>query len=337
MANTRETMGDDAALSALLGNTLTEIEDDGLDTLGSYALYKRTKLEKATFASLKTINNNAFDGCTNLKALILSGDNVPSLNSSALNNTAIYNDEGAIYVPSTMLDTYKANSSWGPYFIFSIDSYPVTSFTKEITDTWAQIKAAENDGTYTTKYSIGDTKTFTINGIEYPARIVAFDADTLSDSSGTAKITWLMDTQYSETHRMNATNDTTGGWPATEMRTWINDTLVPLIDSEVKAQAVEVTKVYKDYTNGDQTSNDTFWIPSYREVFGGTSYEKTGVVYSGWLTRASRRIRKRSGSAGGWWLRSALSATYFCYVYSSGSNSNDAASITYGVVLGFCT
>lgn len=61
-----------------------------------------------------------------------------------------------------------------------------------ITDSWAEIFAAELDGTYKTKYHIGDIKLLDLgsDGI-VPMRIVAFDKDILADGSGYAPITWI--------------------------------------------------------------------------------------------------------------------------------------------------
>ena len=101
-------------------------------------------------------------------------------------------------------------------------------------------------------------------------------------------------------------------------------------------------KTYYDYTSGHSgtyTVSDTVWIPSYREMFGGTTAEGSGTVYTDFFTDNASRLKKQGlyGSAYGWWLRSAYSTTDFRFVYNSGSASNIGAGISYGVVLGFCT
>lgn len=40
--NTKATLGDQGALDALIAHTLTEFVDDGISTLGQYAMYKQT-------------------------------------------------------------------------------------------------------------------------------------------------------------------------------------------------------------------------------------------------------------------------------------------------------
>ena len=285
-----------------------------------------------------TIAANAFNGCTKLEALILRSTSMSTLSAtSAFTGTKIAAGSGAIYVPAALVDTYKANSNWSGYYIASIDDYPVTDFST-ITDSWAEIFAAEDDGTYATKYSVGDTKQITINGVTDYMQIVAMNADTLADNTGTAKITWISKGMFT-THRMNATAVTTDGWAATEMRTWLRDTILPTLDSTIQANIKTVTKTYKDVTTSSTLSlSDTVWIPSGREIFGGTTYEDSGCDYTGYFNSATRRIKyNTSGSASGWWLRSANSATNFYNVNSGGNSHNSSANGAYGVALGFCT
>ncbi len=61
-----------------------------------------------------------------------------------------------------------------------------------ISDGWSKIVARCQDGTYLSKYNLGDTKIadFGIQGL-CMMQIVAFDQDTLSDGSGKAPITWV--------------------------------------------------------------------------------------------------------------------------------------------------
>ena len=67
------------------------------------------------------------------------------------------------------------------------------------------------------------------------------------------------------------------------MKTYMNSTILGLIPSAVKSHLKAVAKTSRDYNGGSQrdlTTNEKVWIPSYREIFGGTSYEQTGVIYN---------------------------------------------------------
>ena len=63
---------------------------------------------------------------------------------------------------------------------------------RAITDTWEQILAAGEDGTYSEKYNIGDVAMLDLGdeGI-VPFELVGLNADELADGSGNAHMTWL--------------------------------------------------------------------------------------------------------------------------------------------------
>ena len=364
VVNTRTTMGEQAALDALIAHTLTELIDDGVTTLGQYGLYQQENLQSVNFPTCTSIGSNsmqdcvklekveiggkcsiassAFSGCTLLKSLILSNSAVSTLSSyNALAITNFAKSNGGIFVPSDLVDSYKSNSNWSPYrhLIFSMSDYPRSSYVT-VTDTWAQIIAAADDGSYASKYKVGDTAIVTINNTNYVVMLVAKDTDVKSDDSGTAHMTWLCVGFYGR-HRMNASNVTTDGWEACEMRSWLSGTVLPLLPEELQNAIIEVNKPYFDYgSSSTKTCNDKLWIPSSYEVCLTGSYlkEDSGVQYSGVFssTDNSRVKFDSSGSANSWWLRSANSGTAFVYVIGSGSGSNSSATNAYGVVFGFC-
>ena len=228
---------------------------------------------------------------------------------------------------------------------------------KEITDSWDQILAAVADGSYSTKYKIGNYKPLSLGAQgTVNMQIVAKDADPLADGSGTAPLSWVSMELLKDTHRMNPSraadpNDSSkyqegtgsiGGWEKTEMRTYMKGTIKPLIPENVRNAIKEVKKYSYGYnTSGssvnDMITNDDVWIPSYREVFG--SYETQGPKYTAVFTDAASRIKKNvsSGSAAVWWLRSADYDNYFYAVYASGNTDSGSANSARGVAVGFCT
>lgn len=309
-------------------------------SIGDEAFTNCSKLETVTLNGFGThiINAAAFSNCTKMNALIIRANNMATLNNAnAFNSTQIGSDNGAIYVQSSLVPLYKADANWKNFFIKSIEEYPVTDFST-ISDSWSEIFASEDNGTYSSKYAIGDTKKLNVNGNDVYMQIVAFDTDELASGSGNAKITWIAK-DIRLNHRMNASNNTTNGWAATEMRTWLRNTILPTIDSTVRSNIKEVTKTYKDVTTSSTLSiSDTIWIPSYREVYGDTSYEDSGCVYSGFFNNSSAMIKKNSQvTSATWWLRSARSESYFGCVNSGGSASGSYASNVNWVAIGFCT
>jgi hypothetical protein len=141
-----------------------------------------------------------------------------------------------------------------------------------------------------------------------------------------------------------------GGWEYSDMRSWLSSTVLPLLPSEVQAGIKEVRK-YSDYivpgessVTHDQETADKLWIPSAREVRGGTSYEQTGPAYgpisssTATLVRYSYEINSitLAASATDWWTRSASTNANFRRVGSGGTANSSPAYNTYGVCLGFC-
>ena len=211
----------------------------------------------------------------------------------------------------------------------------------EIADSWDTIIANINNGTYKTVYKIGNYKPLDL-GTEGTVnmQIVAFDTDDKADGTGKAEITWISKDLLLSTHNMNSTNTTAGGWENSAMRTYLKNTIKPLIPETVRNAIVPVTKVSSTYDGGvvvnGQTTTDDVWIPGNREIFNITTYESTGAVYSSIFDSATNRIKTRSGSASYWWLRSANGSAGFRYVSYYGDTGSGSASNSSGVALGFC-
>lgn len=215
-----------------------------------------------------------------------------------------------------------------------------------ISDTWDDIATAISDGTYRTKYSVGDSKIVDL-GDEgaISMQIVAFDTDELADGSGnTAAITWVAKQLLVNGKQMNSTSTNAGGYPATTvMRPYLqeNGTIWNKLPANVKSLIKAVSKTSCDKTTrADVISTEKLWIPSAREIFGGTSYEQSGPVYSTIYKDSDSRKKTKFGSSSysSWWLRSATldQNTNFRDVYNGVADYN-IGSFSTGVCLGFCT
>lgn len=228
--------------------------------------------------------------------------------------------------------------------------YNYTGLTETITDTWEEIIAACADGTYKTKYSVGDTKILNL-GTEGNVcmQIAGFEVDTKADGSGKAPISWISEQLLATSHRMNpsvVSNDgvyeagtgSIDGWNGSEMRAYLISTVYTLIPEPVKSAIVTVTKTQPAYnTSGKsftQTTEDDVWIPSYDEILGSSS-----TYYGLFQDTNANRIKKKTGStsASSWWLRSAYSASRFHFVSTSGSVNGYGAGTSLWVALGFST
>ena len=213
-----------------------------------------------------------------------------------------------------------------------------------ISDSWDEIIAAGEDGTYAEKYHIGDMKELDL-GEEGVIRmeLVALDADELADGSGKAHMTWIAKDLLNSDHCMNEDDTSEGGWLMSDMRTWLRESILPLFPENIRSTIKEVTK----YSSGDKgtiSSNDSIWIPSAREVFEignfwySDVYERSGADYSSVFSDDESRVKYKTGtSSTSWWLlRSAYGNSSFTRVITNGSYSNIPAHYKGGVAIGFC-
>jgi len=211
----------------------------------------------------------------------------------------------------------------------------------EIQDSWDTILANINNGTYSTVYKLGNYKPLDL-GSTYGTvnmQIVAIDGDELA-SGGTAPLTFVAKECLLTKKAMNSSNTATDGYPATNvMKPFIDNTIYPLIPSNIKVRIQEVNKTYySTVTSSTKIDVEKLWIPSTREIFGYNYVESTGVIYSDIFKDNTSRIKTVNGTASYWWLRSQNSNTvnFSCVnpdgtIYSTAGMQNER-----GVVIGFC-
>ena len=220
--------------------------------------------------------------------------------------------------------------------------------------TWEQVIGSTQTGKYKT-FSVGDMKELDL-GTEGTVnmQIVAIDADDLADGSGKAPLTFISKELLKTNHRMNPAlspssapydegTGSIGGWEKCEMRTYLKETVKPLIPQAVRSGIKEVTKYSKSYNSAGTAVNnaattDDVWIPSDREIFGGSSYETSGPVYTDLFTDEDSRKKSVVGvaSASQWWLRSASGSNRFHSVRDNSTIASSVAISSYSVALGFC-
>ena len=181
-------------------------------------------------------------------------------------------------------------------------------------------------------------------------QIVGKGVDPLASGSGNAALTFVAKELLATSHGMNPSysagvegTGALGGWEKSEMRTYLNNTILPLIPSNVAAAIKPVTKYTRIYNaSGTAVDNspttDTLWIPSTREV-GATSYwESSCPSYTQiFKDAASRKKSKASGStATAWWSRTVSNTSKFYYLDRAGNSNGSDTSNSYGIAPGFC-
>ena len=109
-------------------SALTSVSLPAVTSIGDYAFYRCSALTSVSLPVATSIGGGAFNSCSKLEALILeNADTVCKLNgTSVFSGTMIASGTGYIYVPSVLVDTYKAATNWSTYAnqIRAIEDYP---------------------------------------------------------------------------------------------------------------------------------------------------------------------------------------------------------------------
>lgn len=113
-------------------SNLEKIKCDLVTTLGSQAIRGCKNLKYFYSTKLTSIQNGCFADCTNLVAIIISSDTVCPLSvTNAFNNTPIISGTGYIYVPDSLVDSYKSATNWSTY---ASQIKPISELPQEVKD-----------------------------------------------------------------------------------------------------------------------------------------------------------------------------------------------------------
>ena len=240
---------------------------------------------------------------------------------------------------------------------------PVPSFAD---DSWETIVNNVKNNTIPSYYMVGSTKEVDMGTLgTHTLRIANTTTPTECSTEGFSQTACGFVLEFADiitTHRMNpykngvttSGNGNIGGWPVSDMRTYVNTDIYNALPTELKNGIIDTTVVsgHGD-TSGETnfTSTDKIYLLSAHEIYedddGNTSsgidridtaYVNTRQLdyYKGLNVTTSSysgAIKQRNGSNYVWWLRSAYSSnTYsFSNVSYSGDWHGNIANSTYGV------
>ena len=199
-------------------------------------------------------------------------------------------------------------------------------------------------------YHVGDTKTVDLGSLGvHTLRIanMSTPAECLTGSFSETACGFVLEFEdVIMTRSMNSTLTNVGGWSATDMRTYVNDTVYNALPTVLKSAILD-TKVISGHgtTTGETNfySTDKLYLLSSIEVSGTSAsvdtlttsvtrqldyYFESGVTSS----NPSGASKKLNGNANSWWLRSASSSSSSTYgterfnnVYTDGKATYHAA------------
>lgn len=205
--------------------------------------------------------------------------------------------------------------------------------------TWENINMVSKLGMAKQFWSVGDTKTISVNGTNYEFQIIGFNHDDKT-AGGKAGITFQMVDCLSTTYNMNSSNTNNGGWKNSAMRSRMS-TFLSQLPSDLQSVIKAVNKLVSvgNNTSTIETVSDKLFLLSEVEIFGSTTYSFAGEGSQyDWYKAGNTKVKKVNGSANTWWERSPRSgdAGAFCAVGSAGRANDGYASGSLGVSFGFC-
>jgi hypothetical protein len=134
---------------AFSGTAITSLNVPAVTSIGQYAFYSCTTLSSVVFQSLRVvpyngfrqysglvkidlhiandIGQNGFYQCTKLETLIIRTPSVCNLTTGTIfNGSKIQSGTGYIYVPASLVDSYKTATNWTAYAnqFRAIEDYP---------------------------------------------------------------------------------------------------------------------------------------------------------------------------------------------------------------------
>ena len=258
-----------------------------------------------------------------------------------------------IWIDSKAGDNNTENEVMGKIFNAQLKLEATQTVKKEETslsfkdDPWSTIATNVKAGK-ASAYQVGDTKTVDMGSLgTHTVRVANTSTCTNGETSETACGFVVEFADIVSVQRMNS-NGTKGGWPASEMRTYVNGTIYNALPSDLQNVIATTTVVSSHGTTSGEanfTSSDKLYLLSTKEVWGkeATShtinydtaeaetrqldyYKNKGVTTSNY----SGAIKQYNSSNAHWWLRSASSSytnAFFAVIGDGDWNDYDAYSI----------
>ena len=223
--------------------------------------------------------------------------------------------------------------------VLGIEEYKKPDFA---TDSWSTIIANVKAGNGS-EYKVGSTKKVNLGSTYGTHTLRVANTSTPSECSteGFSQTACGFVLEFVDIigdYAMNDNGDTNvGGWPATSMRTFVNNDIYNAIPEEIKNAIIDTTVVSGHGPNdtANFTSTDKLYLLAPKEIytdFNDTAdtardvtrqldyYKNLGTSTSNY----SGAIKKSGTSASCWWLR-AINSQYddnFYYVITDGDNTD---------------
>ena len=218
-------------------------------------------------------------------------------------------------------------------------------------DSWTKIAEIVRNG-QGEAYPVGSEKEVSVAGINYTVRVANNTTPSECKQDGFSQTACGFVIEFVDIvgkRKMNTKQSNIGGWPATEMRTYVNGDFFVNLPNDLQEIIIE-TKAISSHGSSDSANfvtNDKVYFLSAHEVYSDilakdTAYNNTRqidyyVIKGVTTNNTENAIKQYDGSNTGWLLRSARadSPIDFIGVSSSGSLRNFDGHVSYGFAPAF--
>ena len=341
-----------------------------------FCSFKSATLDVSNFDTSKVTNMSDMFSSSTLNTIYVSNkfdtssvinttDTLDGSTNMFKNCTNLVGGSGTKYNSSYVDKTYAridGGTSNPGYFTDAADKN-IPAPNSFATDSWKTIiKSVRNNNI--SKYNVGDTKTVDMGTYgTHTLRIANTSTPNECSTTGFSQTACGFVLEFADIiteHNMNPSGTYKGtqydygwnkdGWPATSMRTFVNNDIYNAIPSEIKNAIIDTTVVSGHGKSDTEnfTSTDKLYLLAPKEIYTDWSksydtardntrqldyYKNLGTSTSNY----SGAIKENGTSAKWWWLRAAGSSTtdIFFGVDSNGGWRYNRASSTCGVAPAF--
>ena len=203
---------------------------------------------------------------------------------------------------------------------------------------WDIIIGACHSGNVPDTWVVGDSKTMTIDGVNYQFDIVGKNHDTYT-AGGIAPLTFGLHDCYGTKYPMNSSATSSTGWHNSKMRTETLPAILAKMPVNIQNGIRAVNKLTTTIgpSSTIKTTSDKLFIFSIIEVDGSVASGE-GKQYD-YYSAGNSKVKKVGSTASMWWLRSPIKnpGGSFSAVSSGGvANYSSNATESHGVCFGFC-
>ena len=352
------------------GYQLGDVNMDGIVNNSDVELLRKFLLDTSIFNDLqKKLSDVNLDGTLDgrdvtqlrrsLLGLVNSEYSAKVYTYTDLEDGVIFKDdiikagESATYFLWLYLDKKTPNDVQNTFFVGNIDVegefIPKVNPVSFSTDSWETIATAVKEGNIS-RYKVGDTKTVDLGTYgTHTLRIANTSTPSECSTSGFSQTACGFVLEFTDiitTYNMNTTATNVGGFPSSNMYTFINNDIYNSLPTELQNVIIN-TKTISGHGSGETTnftSTNKLYLLTPKEVYTNFSnsydtskdltraldyYTAKGVTNG----NCSEVIKKNGSTATAWWFRTAYSYSNngFYYANASGDWYSGSATNAYGV------